>query len=89
VVEEFSDGSRLGPAGMMAMESPVAIIEAYHLALVSTSLFLEHDRGAHLTAEAARAQDDPSRQLWIIERYPNDAFVTASRAWFFVEIVHI
>jgi hypothetical protein len=59
------------------------------LTLGPTPLFLQHDRGAHLTAEAARTKDDPSRQLiWIVERDSNDAFVAASRAWFVVEVVH-
>jgi hypothetical protein len=56
----------------------VGVIETYHLALGSTPLFLEHDRGAQLTAKAAHAQDDPSRKLTI----------AASRPWFVVEVVH-
>ncbi len=61
------------------MESPVGIVEAYHLALCPPSLFLEHDRGTHLTAKAAYA----GRSVAAAH------LVAASRAWFVVEVVHI
>jgi hypothetical protein len=89
MIEKLDDRAWFWPTGLMAMKTPVRIVEADDLAENVAPLFLERDGSSHLTTQTAHAQDDSAwDSVRIVERDADDAFVAASGPRFVVEVVH-
>jgi len=91
VVEQLGNEAGLGPTRMVAVKTPVGIVEADELPFAVGSPLFENDGNALEVPSAIAPQpdDDTSRDaIGIVDGQVDDTIVAASGRGFAIEVVH-